>query len=260
MRPFSLAFQRPARPLPAWVGLLLLAASCIENRTEQRTSNVTPIRADTTLVGQITFQVGNGFDPNAPGGADVVTYRNTSSRTFSRLAIALGPNITTGTGTCVPLRPVLVDTVLTNVVPNQQVELLRGLLPSQLRVFVGEAREGSTNWVNSFAGRWSGTFTEWRGGAATTKPAVGVSQSGGRLSVLAAVPGDTMVFESLLASPRPLSYSAYPNNCEGSYLADPQAVAWAFGGDTLRVTGRSVSSAATVSTLPDSFRLRLQRR
>lgn len=238
----------------------LAAVGCIENRTEQRSSNVTAIRADTTLVGEIIFQLGNGFDPTVPGGADIVTYRNTTSRTFARLAIALGPNITTGTGTCVPLRPVLSDTVLTSVVPNQQVVLLRGLLPAQLRVFVSEAREGAVNWANSFAGRWSGTFTEWRGGVATSKPATGVSQSGGRLSVLAAVPGDTMIFESLLATPRPLSFSAYPNNCDGSYLADPQAAAWAFGGDTLRVTARAVSSAATVTALPDSFRLRLQRR
>jgi hypothetical protein len=234
--------------------------ACVENRSEQSTTNVTTIRADTTVVGQITFQLGNGFDPSAPGGADIVTYKNTTTRTFARLAIALGPNLTSGTGTCVPLRPALTDTILVNVIPNQQVELLRGLLPGQLRVFVAEAREGTTNLVNTFAGRWAGSFTEWRGSTVTSKPAVGVSQSGGRLSVLAAVPGDTMVFESQLASPRPLSYSAYPNTCDGSYLADPQAVAWAFGGDTLRVSGRAVSSAATVTTLPDSFRLRLQRR
>lgn len=238
----------------------MAVASCVENRTVQSTTNVTTIRADTTVVGQITFQLGNGFDPSAPGGADVVTYKNSTSRTFARLAIALGPNITAATGTCVPLRPVLTDTILFNVVPNQQVELLRGLLPGQLRVFVAEARVGTTNLANSFAGRWTGTFTEWRGTTTTSKPATAVSQSGGRLSVLAAVPGDTMIFESQLATPRPLSYSAYPNNCDGTYLADPQAVAWSFGGDTLRVSGRAVSSAATVTTLPDSFRLRLQRR
>ena len=240
----------------------LLAAACIDTRVERSSSNEVDIRADTTLVGRITFQLGNGFDPQAPGGADVVTYRNTTSRTFSRLSIAVSENLTQSQQTCVPLRPVLSDTVLTNVTPDRSVTLVSGILPSSLRIYVSEATEGTTRLVNPLAGRWSGTYSEWRGTTRVDRPAVGVSQSGGRKSIRAATAGDTLVFESQLALPRPLAYSAFPNTCDGLYQGDPGASDSRFvlAGDSLVLFARALPSASTVSAIPDSFAMRLLRR
>lgn len=241
--------------------LAAVAAACIDTRVEQSSRQQVDIRADTTLVGQIRLQRGNGFDPQAPGGADIVTYRNTTTRTFSRLSIALSENLTTSQGTCIPIRPALSDTVLSNVVPGAEVELLTGILPSALRVFVTEAFDGSTRLTSTIAGRWSGTYTEWRGTTPTVRPATGLSQSGGRLIIRAAVPGDTVVAETQLSTPRPLTYTAYPNTCDALYDADLQnaQARLAIGGDSLTYANRAIGGVSTIRTIPDSFAVRLLR-
>lgn len=251
-----------SRPALLALAAALAASACIDTRIEQRSSNVVDIRADTTLVGRITFQLGNGFDPQAPGGSDVVTYRNTTSRTFSRLSIAISENLTQSQQTCVPLRPVLSDTVLTNVPPDRSVTLLTGILPSSLRIYVTEATEGSTRLVNELAGRWQGTYSEWRGTTRRNREAVAVSQSGGRISLRAIDAGDTLVFESQLGLPRPLGYSAYPNSCDGLYQGDPGAAdsRFALAGDSLVLFARALPTASTTVTIPDSFAIRLTRR
>lgn len=243
------------------LGAVLGATACLDTRVEQSSSQRVDIRADTTVVGQITLQRGNGFDPQAPGGADVVTYRNTTTRTWARLAIALGENLTQSQGTCVPLRPMLSDTILVNVLPGAEVALLSGILPSSLRVFVTDAREGTTRLVTSLAGRWAGDYTEWRGTTPTVRPANGLSQSGGRLVVTAIVPGDTMVIETQLSTPRPLSYTAYPNGCDALYEQNNQSATFRFtlGADSIVYRNRTIGGVSTITTIPDSFALRLVR-
>lgn len=250
------------RPAAFACAAALAAAACIDTRIERSSSNVVDIRADTTLVGRITFQLGNGFDPQAPGGADAVSYRNSTSRTFSRLSIALSENLTQSQQTCIPLRPVLSDTVLTNVTPDRSVTLLTGILPTSLRVYVTEATEGSTRLVNELAGRWQGTYSEWRGTTRRDRAAVGVSQSGGRFTLRAIDAGDTLVFESQIGLPRPLGYAAYPNSCDGLYQGDPGASDSRFtlAGDSLRIFAKALPSASTTVAIPDSFAIRLTRR
>lgn len=250
------------RRLAALVAIAVLSAACIDTRVEQTSSNVVDIRADTTVVGRITFQLGNGFDPQAPGGADVVTYRNTTSQTFSRLSIAIAENPTQSQLTCVPLRAVLSDTVLTSVSPDRSVTLLSGLLPTSLRIFVTEATVGTTRLVNLFAGRWQGTYSEWRGATRRDRPAIAVSQSGGRLSLRAVDAGDTLVFESQLGLPRPLGYAAYPNSCDGLYQGNPadSASRFTLAGDSLLLSARALPSQSTTVAIPDSFAIRLTRR
>lgn len=257
--------MRRRLPLAARLAGLVAAASaataCIDTRVEQSSTTRVDIRADTTLVGQVNLQRGNGFDISAPGGADVVTYRNTTTRTFARLSIALSENLTTSQGTCVPLRPMLTDTVLTNVVPGTELTLLTGILPSSLRVFVTEAVEGTTRLVTTLAGRWSGTYTEWTGTTPKVRPASGLSQSGGRLVVRAALPGDSLVAETQLSTPRPLNFTAYPNSCDGLYLADLQNAGGrlTLATDSIVYVSRTVGGVSTTRTIPDSFALRLTR-
>ncbi|MCU0624340.1 MAG: hypothetical protein MUF53_10850 [Gemmatimonadaceae bacterium] len=238
-----------------------LATGCIDTRVEQTSRQQVDIRADTTLVGQIRLDRGNGFDPQAPGGADVVTYRNTTTRTFARLSISLSENLTTSQGTCIPLRPALSDTVLANVIPGAEVVLLTGILPSSLRVFVTEAFDGTTRLTSTLAGRWSGSYTEWRGTTPTVRPATGLSQSGGRLVVRAALPGDTLVAETQLSTPRPLSFTAYPNTCDALYDADLQSLQGRLvvGVDSITYANRTVGGVSTIRVIPDSFAVRLLR-
>lgn len=235
---------------------------CIDARAERSVTNVIQIRADTVLVGEVSFILGNGFDPQAPGGLDVIRYRNTTSRTFDRLGLALGANVTQSTETCLPLRPYLTDTVYTTVAPGEEFVLLTGILPPSMRVFLTEARSGTTELTTPFAGRWTGTVTTFTDSTVQNRDARAVSQGGGLLAVVAAAPGDTLVFESQLASPRPLYYSAYDGACARTWIADPGSAAFIQGGDSIRITGPALPSSATAdqATVPDSFVVRLRRR
>lgn len=237
-----------------------LLAGCLDARSEQSQTDFVDIRADTTIVGRMTFIEASSPDPQSPGGLDQLRYNNTTSRTYSRLSFAVAENLTSSADACVPPRAPFVDSVFTNVAPSAEKTVVRGILPGSMLVYVTEAVSGGSALTNILAGRWTGTYTEFTGTTSRVMPTLGWSQSGGRVVTRSVLGGDSLIFAAQLANPRPLFLTAYPGSCGASYVADPTLARVSVTADSLLIAGGAIPSASTTSSVPDSFRLRLSRR
>lgn len=264
--PWSSTSPRPLRSegrrsVAAIAAAGLAMAGCFESTLTTSTSSASPISADTTLVGELALRNATTGSPSAPAGP-VLVYRNTTTRTFDALGIALNDNAPASLGACVPPSYAFVDTVLTALPPGAERTVASGGLPASIGVFVTRAVSAGTSFPSALAGRWAGAVTEWRGGTAVARAAVAVSRSSGLMLVRASIPGDTLLVLVRLAQPRPLAYSAFPGRCETSYSADAQQARVRFTTDSLDVTAAAIPTAVTDggATLPDSFRVLLGRR
>jgi hypothetical protein len=238
----------------------VLLVGCLDARSEQSQNSVVDIRADTTVVGRVTFLEASTSDPASPNSLDQLKYTNTTTRTYSRLSLAVAENLTQSADACVPPRAPFVDSVFTNVVPGTEKTVVRGILPGSMVVYVTEAVSAGTGLTNIVAGRWTGTYTEFTGTTTKVYPTLAWSQSGGRVVTRSVLGGDSLIFAAQLANPRPLSLTAFPGTCGASYVADPALARVSVTADSMVIAGAAVPSAATTGSVPDSFRLRLSRR
>lgn len=239
----------------------LAAIGCLDGSLTTSTARSAPIAADTTPIGELVLRQSSG-PTTGPGGTLDLLYRNTTTRTFEAIGLAVAQSTAAVPGACAPPSYPFRDTVLTALPPASERTVATGSFPTTLTVFVTRAVQAGMSLTNSLAGRWAGTLTEWRAGAPTVRNAVAVSRSSGLLLAQAVAGGDTLVFELRLALPRPLAYSAFPSTCQGTYTADAALAMVRFDADTLDVRAPALPTAFSDGsvTLPDSFRLVLGRR
>ncbi len=244
--------------VPALAGCL---KSGIDNTTAPTTVTITAY--DTVKVGSLTFQPGSGLDVTAPGGADVVTYRNTTTRNFQRVGIALvGIASSSSILSCTPILPILVDSSLRTIAPNTSVTIAQGLLPRSMNIYVTQAVTDTGNLAKPIAGRWSGTLTEFRGGVASGYPITVVSNSDGGFAANSLSPAPVVNLNGTIALPKPTTLNAWPNDCDKLYHGDPTAMSATLVGDTLSISARTTldANASGNTPAPDSIQMRWVRR
>jgi hypothetical protein len=253
--PFPPRLRRLLRLAPC-----LLLAACIDNQTDttQSGGELQLFAADND-VGTFRLRLASSPDATQPNGVDRAEYVNTSSRSFSRLGVAIAENVTFVVGTCVPQRPVFKDTVFTNVLPGDVRIVATGLLPRSLQVFLTEAVSGGIQLVPSVGGRWSGTITTWRNDTATAYAARGYSDGKGAFSFTGIVGSDTLTLNGVLETPTPLRINGYPNRCEGTWQVEPLGTTVTASASTLTVRGPVLPQLNATEPSPDSLRIEFTR-
>lgn len=234
----------------------LAAAACFKPSAPADNTTTITLRADTTVLGTMTFFTPGTVNLSDPTAGAQVTYTNTTSRTFSNVAIALQP-APAGTSGCRVTYPPSADTVVGTVPPGAQRIVQRGPYAPFTLVYVTAASEAGSL-VKSWAGRWEGTVTDWSGGVATARAVRGVSASEGQFSVW--VPNATTPWagSGLLVPNRQFTVLS-GSNCLSNWSADSSAVL-TLRPDSILYRGKAVAASVDAVTFPDSFSLRLGRR
>lgn len=240
----------------AIVGPLAFASACVGSPTLSDDTTTVTLRADTTVLGTLTFFTPATVGTTDPAAGPRVTYANTTSRTFSNLAIALQPAVGATTG-CRIAFPPTVDTIVGTVPPGAQRVVQLGPYAPFTVVYVTAATDGASL-VRSWAGRWAGTVTEWSGTTATVRAVNAVSASEGQL--VAWLPGTstTWVGSGQLV-PRGAFTAVSGSNCLNNWSADTSA-ALSLRPDSILYRGRAVAGSIDAVSFPDSFSIRLGRR
>lgn len=247
--------------LAAAAAAVLAPAGCLDGGQTASSSRSITIYADTTPVGEVSFRSSVATDPGAPVPRSALVYVNSTTRTLD-VGIALVDAAAPPLEGCAPIVVPFADTVFVGVVPRGERVIAAAPFPAAIGVYVTRASSAGTALTNPLAGRWSGSLTEWRAGAPSTRAATAVSQSSGAMLVNAVAGGDSVRLQVRLARPRPLAYTAFPGGCDRTYTADATLARVRFTSDTLDVTAAAIPSGAVANpaALPDSFRLLLGKR
>lgn len=246
----------PSASRVARAAVALLAAACAESGPPADTTTTLPLRADSTVIGTLTFFTPGTFSATDPAAGPRVTYTNTTSRTLANLSIALQPSVGTGTGCRVVYAPTT-DTLLGTVPPGAQRVIQLGPYAPFTLVYVPSASDG-VSLVKSWAGRWAGTATEWNGTTPTTRAVRAVSASEGQIVVWLPSTSTTWVGGGLLVPNKQFTVVA-GSNCISNWSADTSATL-TVRPDSILYRGKAVPASIDAVIFPDSFSIRLGRR
>ena len=243
----------------AAVALASLAA-CLTDGTrpnEQRSSVI--IRADTTTIGELVFLLKPGeFDTASTTTGTRVFYRNTTTLRIENLAMTLQPASQSTNPFCVTLNRPVVDVVLGAVGPGEERTVLPGLFPAAVTLFIPTATTSAGSLVSPNAGRWQGTFVEYRGTATSTRDVLAVSRSDGALVVYGRSATDRVVASGNVGPAKTLL--VYDGTaCANNWRGIDSTASVVIGPDSLRFRGRA-ETASGLPTAPDSFLIQLGRR
>lgn len=222
-------------------------------------SIVVPLRADTTLIGELVFfRSGTLGDTSRTTGSRIY-YRNTTSRTVQNVGIAIHPAIQGQTAECLtPFRP-SADTLLGNVPPGTERTVQFGVFAPFVLLYVSSARDSARNFVSGFAGRWQGTATEFRGTTPTSRTVFGVSASDGAFVVYPqTLTTDAWVATGNVGTARRLLGHGGVN-CNTNWISVDTLTTLAVRADSLIYRGRATSAQGALANV-DSFSVRLARR
>jgi hypothetical protein len=237
---------------------LLTACLNVEEPPTSQTASL-PLTVGTLAVGTLDITANDG----AGIPSDRIGYRNTTTRTFSRLGIAIAPGGGNTTSNCNAPFPIYRDTELVGVPPTAMRQIAVGVIPRSLQVFITAADTGTVRLVPAVGGRWAMSIRSFRTIRDTVRSfddafdAV-TNESGQLLGSRNGVDSSVVTGRLVLGSASQLR--VYPGRCAGEWIANTQTTTTVRLGDTITVRGRAEQALTAEESAPDSFQLRMVRR
>lgn len=211
--------------------------------------------ADTVRLGDLVF-FRTFRDANTPDEGTRIFLR-VGDRPIEEVSILLQPIVTGSGAECAtPQRPA-VDVRLTNLAAREERTVSPGGFTTNVAVYVGSARIGGRSVTSAFAGRWTGTVTEFGPAGAATRTVQGASRSDGALVLGGTTPEEVGVLVGDVGTRRRL-LGHDGRQCGRNWVVD-SAATFVRTGDSLIVRGRVGSPTGAELTL-DSIRLLLRAR
>lgn len=195
--------------------------------------------------------------------SDVIAYRNTTSRTLSRIGIAVVPQGADLQSPCRAPFPIFRDAEFSGLPPTARRDIARGIVPRSVQVFITSADTGTGNFAPAVAGRWGLTVQMFR----TRSDTVVVEEdlleavSNETGAVVASKPGvDSTVMTGRLVPGAFSSLRYYPGRCAAEWTTIAALSVTERRGDTITVRGRADQALTAEEAAPDSFAMRFVRR